>query len=160
LRKNHSMSLESTYHRVELQERFHPMERRRGNFARAGETLRQKDCNSVPSWKDLGLKPDTDGDKSRSCRGIISQVKRQGEDGRGSGLLPFFFTREGLAQDWMMNSGLRELVEQEMKGLNPCRKILRRPSSMPGIRNMAVRWWNSVDGRCRLSIRKGSLRNI
>ena len=37
---------------------------------------------------------------------------------------PFFFTREGLAQDWMMNSGLRELVEQEMKGLNILNRLM------------------------------------
>jgi hypothetical protein len=32
----------------------------------------------MASWKDLGLKPDTEGDKSRACRGIISQVKKTG----------------------------------------------------------------------------------
>ena len=32
----------------------------------------------MASWKVLGLKPDTDGDKSRACRGIISQVKKTG----------------------------------------------------------------------------------
>jgi hypothetical protein len=32
----------------------------------------------------------TEGDKSRSCRGIISQVKRQGEGDRYSIVLPLF----------------------------------------------------------------------
>ena len=43
-----------------------------------GETLRQKDCSLMASWKVLGLKPDTEGDKSRTFIGIISQVKKTG----------------------------------------------------------------------------------
>ena len=60
----------------------------------------------MASWKVLGLKPDTEGDKSRTFIGIISQVNRQGEGGRRSGRRPLFIS-EGFVQRSRRESRLR-----------------------------------------------------